>query len=266
MNDMQASMITANIFKNIQYIRHGFLTRKGGVSSDIWSSANMGLGSQDDRCNVIENRKRASMIFQAPIVGVYQVHSNNVVLVTSDMVPEQGNIIQTHCDGMVCKDASIALGILTADCVPILLCDGKQKIIGAVHAGWRGALNGVVESCIDLMVAQGSIRGDIIAAIGPHIAQKSYQVGQDLLASFMQQSPSNKEFFVPDEHNKYLFNICSYLMHRLQKAGIEAIEAIACDTYEDEERFFSFRRSTKRSEDDYGRQISIICLNSDHSI
>jgi YfiH family protein len=241
-------------------IRHGFFTRHGGVSGGLYASLNGGVGSNDDHAHVAENRAR-----MAAAVGVepsrfltcYQIHSPQVVVAETPWRPEA----RPRADAIVTRMRALAIGVSTADCGPVLLADPKAHVIGAAHAGWRGALAGVIEAAVDAMERLGAARGQIRAVIGPMIRQPNYEVGADLIARFAAEDPASSRFFAPaSRQNHAMFDLAGYIGSRLTRAGIGQIEDVGFCTYADAERFFSFRRSTHRAEADYGRHINAIAL------
>ena len=239
-------------------IPHGFLGRRGGVSTGIVEGLNVGTGSNDDPQAIAENRRRAidSVLPGARLATLYQVHSGEARYVAEPWPHDE----RPKADAMVTDRPGILLGILTADCAPVLLADRKVGIVGAAHAGWRGAFDGVTDSAIALMEAVGASRGRIVAAIGPCIAQPSYEVDEGFRDRFLAADSSNERFFARAESGSAHFDLPSYVRHRLFAAGIEEVETIHLDTYRDAGRFFSFRRATHLGEADYGRQISMIGL------
>ena len=240
-------------------VAHGFFGRRGGVSGGIFDSLNCGLGSSDDRASVLANRARVEMALDenAKLVTLYQVHSAKVETVTA---PWQ-NGANPEADGMVTKTAGIALGILAADCVPVLFADPKMRIIGAAHAGWRGAFGGVLESTVAAMEALGGRRGEIVAAIGPSISQPSYEVGPEFHKRFVDAEERNQQFFSPAaKADHFLFDLPGYVVSRLSRAGVGAIAVIGECTYRQPTDYFSYRRSVHDGEKDYGRNVSAILL------
>lgn len=238
-------------------IRHGFFTREGGVSEGIYASLNLGKGSSDAPTYVTENRARVAAYMgtdEANLLSCHQIHSPDVVTVNG---PWQG--ARPEADAMVTDRKGVALGILTADCAPILFADADAGVIGAAHAGWKGAFSGVIGNTVAAMEALGASRGSIIAAIGPCIGPASYEVSDAFAAHFGQE---NACFFRAGRQGHAYFDLPAYVLHRLENAGIRAIWC-GLDTLEDEARFFSYRRKTLRNEPDYGRQISAICLTTD---
>jgi len=240
-------------------LRHGFFGRRGGVSEGVYESLNCGPGSNDDRERVMENRKRATSTLapNATLVTMYQVHSANAVTVTTPWEIKDN----PKADAFVTKQAGIALGILTADCAPILLADAEAHVIGAAHAGWNGALAGVAESAVAAMTDLGAKRERIRAAVGPCIGQAAYEVGPEFKPRFVAVDSANERYFVASKRERHWqFDLESYVVDRLREAGVDKIEALAACTYEREAEFFSYRRTTHRKEPDYGRQLSAIVL------
>jgi polyphenol oxidase len=236
---------------------HGFLGRVGGVSTGIYAGLNVGLGSNDERDAVVENRRRAvdAVMPGAALARVYQIHSPDVVNVTtaSEEEPPKG-------DAMVTDRPGILLGIVTADCVPVLFTDSQAGVIGAAHAGWKGAIGGVTDNTILAMEALGADRSRIACAIGPCIAQKSYEVDEGFFRRFAEADAANERFFADGKPGHYQFDIEGYVAARLAAAGIGKVECLGEDTYSQQERFFSYRRSCHLGEPGYGRQISLIGL------
>jgi len=240
-------------------IVHGFFGRRGGVSEGIFASLNCGPGSGDDRAKVIENRRRAMEMFGngAKLLTLYQIHSAKAVSVTAPW--EIGEA--PEADTMVTNLPGLALGILTADCAPVLLADSEAGVIGAAHAGWKGALGGVVESAIAAMEKLGAARGRITAAIGPCISQANYEVDDKFHAAFTNPDPGAEQFFVPSERaGHYRFDLEAFVAMRLDSAGVANIERLSTCTYARTGDFYSFRRATHEGENDYGREVSAIML------
>jgi YfiH family protein len=240
-------------------VNHGFYTRLGGASSGIFEGLNCGTGSSDQAKSVQINRSRVAEDMGgdlSDLVTVYQTHSATALTIASTGNPE------TAADAMVCASPNITLAVLTADCQPVLFADPNAKVIGAAHAGWRGALNGVLEATIDAMEELGAQRENIVGVIGPCISQPAYEVGQDFIERFLEASPDNHCFFSNAKApEKYLFNLPGYGLFRLRKAGIKAAEWTQYCTYSDPKRFFSYRRATHQKQADYGRLISTIRLS-----
>ena len=237
---------------------HGFLGRRGGVSTGEAAGLNVGYGSKDDRASIAENRRRAvdALYPGAGLVTVHQIHSAEVVYAEAAWPQDE----RPHADAMVTDRADLLLGILTADCAPVLLADQEAGVIGAAHAGWRGALAGVTDATVAAIEGLGARRADIVAVVGPCIAQPSYEVDETFRGRFLAQDRSNDRFFSSGPGEKSHFNLPAYVMHRLIEAGIGQVEALHLDTYGDSDRFYSFRRSSHRGEADYGRQLSAIAL------
>jgi hypothetical protein len=237
--------------------RHGFFTRKGGASSGIFAGLNCGTGSSDQAEIVAINRARvadAMGLGVEALVSVHQVHSPDVVTVTAPLAD------RPRADAMVTATPGLALAVLTADCQPVLFADAKAGVIGAAHAGWKGARDGVMEATLDAMEALGARRGDITAVIGPCISQTAYEVGQEFLDSFTDDAPEAQRFFVNGNGDRYLFDLPSYGLWRLREAGVGHADWTRHCTYRDPARFYSYRRTTHAGEADYGRQISVIRL------
>jgi YfiH family protein len=241
-------------------IRHGFFTRQGGVSRGLYASLNCGQGSNDDAVAVTENRTLVAQhlgSFHDDVQSVYQVHSADVL--TVDRLEDRMSL--PKADGLVTKTRGLAIGILTADCAPVLFADPEAKVVGAAHAGWRGALGGVLEATVAQMEALGAERARIFAALGPTIGPKNYEVGPEFVATFKEADAANARFFtIPKGRTTPHFDLPSYVMARLARLGLKGSEAAAPCTYENESMFFSFRRATHRKNPDYGRQISAIVV------
>ena len=240
-------------------LAHGFFGRQGGVSEGIYASLNCGPGSGDDRAKVIENRRRAMQALGADgrLLTLYQIHSSKAVTVTQPW--EIGESPQA--DAMVTNLPGLALGMLTADCAPVLLADTEAGVIGAAHAGWKGALDGIVESTVAAMAKLGAVRGRIAAAIGPCISQANYEVEGEFRANFTSADSANARFFAPGDREGYFrFDLEAYVAMRLDDAGIADVEALAACTYARAGDFYSFRRATHAGEKDYGREVSAIML------
>ncbi len=247
-------------------VAHGFFGRTGGVSSGLYELLNCGPGSSDDRANVIENRKRvAAALGAASLVTLGQIHGAKALTVSKpwpigETRDDDVKFIPLG-DAMVTATAGIALGILTADCAPILLADAKAGVIGAAHAGWKGALAGVIESALAAMETLGASRRNVGAAIGPCIGQMNYEVGADFHDRFLAADARNTIYFVPGARpNHHQFDLEAYVADRLHQAGVDKVERLSACTYARDADFFSFRRTTHRGEKDYGREISAIVL------
>jgi hypothetical protein len=228
------------------------------VSEGICAGLNVGLGSSDDRGSILENRRRA-LAAAAPgakLVTLHQVHSAEAVYAAAPYSDDG----RPRADAMVSDRPGLALGILTADCAPVLLADREAGVVGAAHAGWKGALGGVVEATVAEMERRGAQRGRIAAAVGPCIARRSYEVDEGFLRRFAESDPENERFFTLGREGHHQFDLEGFVLSRLAAAGLSRIEALGEDTYSQPDRFFSYRRSTHKGEADYGRQISLIAL------
>lgn len=252
-------MFESSLLAAIPGIRHAFFTREGGVSQGIYASLNGGLGSNDDPAHVAENRNRmADAMGVAPshFLTLFQIHSPDVQIVDKPWAPSE----RPRADAMVTRVPGLALGASAADCGPILFADASARVIGAAHAGWKGALTGVLESTITAMETLGAERGRIVAAIGPLIRQQSYEVGAEFVTRFNEGDAGNARFFIPSQRDGHaMFDLGGFVRSRLEGAGILVIDDTGVDTYSDE-RFFSYRRTTHRKEPDYGRHIHAIVL------
>ena len=239
-------------------VPHGFLGRRGGVSTGAVAGLNVGTGSQDDPAAVAENRRRAgaAVARDARLVTVYQVHS--AVCVEAG---EWAHDARPQADALVTDRPGLLLGILTADCAPVLLADREAGVVGAAHAGWKGALAGVTDTTIEAMERLGACRERIAAAVGPCIARSSYEVDDAFARRFEAADPANERFLAAGRAGHYQFDLEGYVAARLAAAGLGRVDALGLDTYADAERFFSFRRATHAGELDYGRQISLIGLS-----
>ncbi len=240
-------------------VSHGFLGRRGGVSTGLVAGLNVGTGSADDPEAIAENRRRAAeaVLPGGRLATVYQVHSPDAVAVIEPFEDR----LRPRADALVTDRPGLALGILTADCAPVLLADREAGVVGAAHAGWKGAIGGVTDSAIALMETLGAKRERIAAAVGPSIARASYEVDDSFFRRFAEADPANERFFADGRPGHYQFDLEAYVAHRLAAAGIRTVETLGLDTYSDENRFYSFRRATHRGEPDYGRQIAIIGIN-----
>ena len=237
---------------------HGFLGRRGGVSTGELAGLNVGYGSNDDREAIAGNRRLAvaALLPEAELATVHQIHSAEALHVQRAWPQDQ----RPRADAMVTDTPNLLLGILTADCAPVLFADHRAVVVGAAHAGWRGALAGVTDATIAAMERLGARRENIHAAVGPCIGQPSYEVDEAFRARFLDHDPDNARFFVPGEAGKPHFDLEAYVVHRLLAVGIDEVEALNLDTYSNADRFYSYRRSTHRGEADYGRQLSAIAI------
>ncbi len=242
------------------HLAHGFFTRQGGVSNGVHGGLNSGYGSDDARDAVARNRARvAQALAVAPeaLITVHQFHGTDVILAEQAWPYNQA----PRGDAMVCTTPGMALGILTADCAPVLFADARSGVIGAAHAGWRGALTGVLEATVQVMADQGARRSRIVAVVGPCIAQASYEVGPEFLAEFSAQDPGFAKFFAPSPRSgHHQFDLAGFIMARLAGLGLGQSHDMALDTYADDSLFYSYRRACHRDENDYGRQIAAITL------
>lgn len=242
------------------HIRHGFFTRRGGVSRGIYGTLNCGLGSDDDRAAIIENRTRVTTGFgtEAVLASVHQVHGDDVHIIRAPAQAAE----RPQADGLVTDCPDIILSVLTADCAPVLFADPVAGVIGAAHAGWRGALAGICEAVIEAMQSLGARPENIAAVIGPAISGRNYEVDATMEAEFTGRQKAWREFFAPGRRGeKRQFHLVPYVARRLEVAGIGAIGRKEFCTYADPERFFSFRRATHLGDPDYGRALSAIMLS-----
>ncbi|AQT47745.1 hypothetical protein BBC0122_016430 [Bartonella choladocola] len=239
-------------------IRHAFFTRQGGVSRGIYESLNLGRGSDDDKENIDKNRDIVAAYMGVKpdnLINLYQIHSPHALIVNEPIIGER-----PRSDALVTNKAGLALGILTADCGPVLFADAKARVIGAAHAGWRGALAGVIENTVAAMETLGAKRNNIVATLGPCIGPKHYEVGKEFYETFVEENKSYEKFFTKSgRFGHFFFNLWDFIQNRLDDAGVHG-DCVNLCTYGDEKRFFSYRRKTHRNEPDYGRQISVITL------
>ncbi|MBN8920749.1 MAG: peptidoglycan editing factor PgeF [Rhizobiales bacterium] len=244
----------------IKGVRHRFFTRRGGVSDGIYATLNGGLGSNDAAAHVRENRARMAAALDVPagqFVTCYQIHSPEVVVAETAWAREDS----PKADAIVTRVPGLAIGVTTADCGPVLFADAENRVIGAAHAGWKGAFGGVLEATLAAMERLGARRAGIVAALGPMIRQPSYEVGPELVERFCAADPANSAFFRPSERAGHsLFDLPGYIAARLAAAGVAAVEDIGRCTYAEPDTFYSYRRSTHRREADYGRHVNAIVL------
>ncbi len=259
MADARSQILTSIILQS-DGVRHAFCTREGGVSTGIYAGMNCGYGSDDEVDKVAANRRAAVETLAAgelPLITAYQQHTATALYVDQAWEPPDA----PAADGMVTDRPGLALGILTADCAPVLMADGEAGVIGAAHAGWRGALDGILGATIDLMIEKGAARERINAAVGPCIAQSSYEVGAEFRDRFVEFDAASDQYFAAGAiADKFQFDLTGFVEARLRHAGIGQIQGSAWDTYADEARFYSYRRSVHRGEADYGREVSVIAL------
>lgn len=241
-------------------VKHGFYGRRGGVSEGVYSALNCNLSSIDKVENIVENRRRVAMDLGAQpenLLSCYQIHSPDVVVVEKTWQPQD----RPRADALVTVQKNIAIGVLTADCTPVLFCEPEAGVIGAAHAGWRGAVGGVLENTVKAMVALGAEREKIRAAIGPCIHQKSYEVGPEFPAPFLAEHESNAEFFRTSANQRhYMFDLAGYVYAKLKKSGLMDIEASPADTCAEQENFFSYRRNCLAGLEKVGGEVSVIML------
>lgn len=241
-------------------VAHAFFTREGGVSSGLYRSLNGGLGSSDDRAAVLENRLRMAArlgLGDDRLALPWQVHSAEACAATAAWPRESA----PRLDGVATATPGLAAAVMVADCCPILFADPDARVVAAAHAGWKGAIGGVIEATLVEMEALGARRAETVAALGPCIRQPSYEVGPEFAARFTAEDPDNARFFAPAARPAHaMFDLAGYVVARLRGAGLKAVDDVGLDTYPDEARFFSYRRATHRGEPDYGRQIAAIAL------
>ncbi len=253
-------MITVSALNALSNVRHGFFTRNGGVSEGLFRSLNCGYGSGDDLKKVEANRAKAVGDLDLPpeaLVTVRQEHTSTVIVVTEPFAHADA----PTADAMVTTVPRLALGVLTADCAPVLLADGAAGVIGAAHAGWKGALAGVLENTVAKMVELGADKARIVAGIGPCIAQRSYEVGPDFPAPFLAEDIDNERFFSPSQRDgHHMFDLPGYVARKLARIGVGEVMPTPCDTAREDNRFFSYRRATLAGETAYGRMLSAIAL------
>lgn len=258
--DQSPEAFTAPALDGASGIVHGFFGRRGGVSTGLYSSLNCGAGSDDLPDNVRQNRTRLMSALEltgTALHTLYQVHGREVVRIDGTEPEDQ----RPKADAMVSNVPGVALGILTADCVPVLFADPVAGVIGAAHAGWKGALSGVTDATVDEMTRLGARADRIIGVLGPAIAAESYEVGPDFPAPFLAENPEATNFFRPSARAGYhMFDLCLYVEQRLNRAGIGTVERLRLDTCRDNKRFFSYRRATHQGEADYGRELSVIAF------
>jgi polyphenol oxidase len=255
-----AQFLTAGSLR-LPGLAHGFFTRLGGVSQGIYASLNGGVGSRDMAEAVTENRARIAAALGAGaerLAVPFQIHSPDAVAIT-ELWPSSA---RPHCDALVTATPGLALGVTGADCGMILFADQRARVIGAAHAGWKGALTGVVEATVTAMERLGARRGDVIGALGPCIGHRSYEVGPEFVAAFRAAGDDTAGYFTPGRRDGHsMFNLNAYIAERAARAGVGRFEDLGLDTFSDERRFFSYRRATHRKEPDYGRLLSAIVMS-----
>jgi YfiH family protein len=252
--------LTSNVLAGAGGVRHGFFTRQGGVSGGLYASLNCGPGSGDDAADVAENRRRVMHALGFPgsaLNTLAQIHSAEVVELREPLPVGR----HPRADALVTTTPGIVIGVLAADCVPILFADRAERVVAAAHAGWKGALGGIVEATIACMAALGAPAERLVACVGPSIQQPSYEVGEELRDRFVEADARNDDYFQDSERDgHYMFDLSGYVTRRIRAAGIADVERLEVDTYTREQDFFSYRRATHRGESDYGRQVSVIAL------
>jgi hypothetical protein len=253
-------MLQAALLGKLARIRHGFFTRVGGVSQGVYATLNGGVGSNDAPDKVAENRARMAVALGvAPdhLLTAYQIHSPDVVVADKPWSREN----RPRADAIVTRTPRLAIGVSTADCGPLLFADNEARVIGAAHAGWRGAFTGVIEAVIAAMEKLGADRAHIVAALGPTIRQPNYEVGPEFVERFLAADRDNARFFAPSERAGHaMFNLPGFIATRIERAGIVQFEDLGLCNYAEPERFFSYRRTTKNGETDYGRHVNAIAL------
>jgi len=257
--------LTSKVLAGQRGVRHGFFTRQGGVSRGVYASLNCGPGSGDDTAHVAENRSRVMRALGSGtrdsdcLNTLAQVHSGEVIELREALPAGE----HPSADALVTAIPGVAIGVLAADCVPVLFADTQGRVVAAAHAGWKGALGGILEATLESMGTLGAPAADIVACVGPCIQQQSYEVGDELRRGFLEADADNARYFRDsDRHGHFMFDLSNYVTHRVQAAGVADIERMRLDTYTDEQEFFSYRRATHRREPDYGRQLSVIALES----
>jgi polyphenol oxidase len=257
LRSMMAEALTSTVLES-PGIRHGFFTRKGGASHGLYATLNCGPGSGDDADTVTANRRQVAAHLLVPadqLISPWQVHGATALHVTAPWAKAEE---RPRADALVSNTPGLAIGVLTADCAPVLFADAQARVVAAAHAGWKGALAGVVEATIATMEQAGAKRSRISAIVGPCIGKAAYEVGSEFHATFIGERPEHSRYFVPGNTGKYFFDLTGFVRDRLDGAGIKAVQALNVCTYSEESAFFSFRRATHRNEADYGRQISAI--------
>ena len=253
-------MLQASLLSKLRGIRHGFFDRTGGVSHGLYATLNGGVGSNDEPGKVAENRTRmAAALGVTPerFLTPYQIHSPHVVVADAPWASDN----RPRADALVTRTPSLAIGVSTADCGPLLFADAEARVIGAAHAGWRGAFTGVIEATVAAMEKLGADRSRIAVALGPTISQPNYEVGPEFMERFQAADPGNARFFAASERPGHaLFDLNGYIADRISRAGLASFEDLQLCTYADAARFYSFRRSTHLAESDYGRHINAIAL------
>ena len=249
-------MFYSNNLKKNNNIQHCFFSRKNGSSKGIYESLNCGIGSKDKKENVEKNLDIVSEKFNAKknsLQLMYQTHSNKVVI-----IEERNNFEKITCDAMLTKNSDVALCVLTADCVPILIYEKNKDIIGCIHAGWKGAINGIIENTLNKLIEMEGSTKQLIVAVGPCISQKNYEVKDDFYSEFTRRSKENESFFLKKNKNTFNFDLRKFVNKKFEDAGVLKIENVLVDSFAAKNEYFSHRRAKKLGEDDYGRCISVI--------
>ncbi len=253
--------LESSLLSAVPGLRHAFFSREGGVSEGIYAGLNGGIGSDDNPAHVTENRRRMAAALRVSsecLLTVFQIHSPDVAVASAPW----DAAARPKADAIVTRTEGLAIGVTAADCGPILFADPKARVIGAAHAGWKGALTGVVEATVDAMERLGAARGDVVAAIGPLIRQSSYEVGPEFVERFVEADAENALYFLPSARADHaMFDLAAFIRMRLENAGVLMVDDTGIDTYADD-RFFSYRRSVHRKEADYGRHVHAIVLES----
>ena len=255
-------MIIASKLDTHVKLKHGFFTRRGGVSDGVYRGLNCGYGSGDDNANIDKNRSIAMAklgINRENLNTVHQIHSANVVVAQAVWSLDE----RPKADAIVTDNLGLAIGIMTADCTPVLFADPQVGVIGAAHAGWKGALGGVLMETVKKMEQLGADRTQIVAAVGPCIHQESYEVGSEFVDQFLEKNYQNSQFFISSsQNNHYFFNLPRFVLNKLSVLGLSDVQCVSEDTYADETKFYSYRRATHAKEFDYGRCLSAIILKN----
>ena len=258
---MSAKFLAASALADLPGVRHGFFTRRGGVSQGIYSSLNTGLGSRDTRENALANRARALRALDGEALATPLQYHSDVAAIVSEPWPVDE---PERADAVVTDRPGLAIAVNTADCTPVLFADARAGVVGAAHAGWKGALDGVLQSTLQAMEKLGARRQDIVCAIGPVISQSNYEVGPEFHARFLAEEKAHARFFAPSSRpGRFMFDLPAFVTMVLERAGVGRIEDLKKCTYGEEELFYSYRRSVHRNEPDYGRQLSAIMLMPD---
>jgi len=257
---MKKIFFTSPNLNDIKWLKHGFFTRNGGVSKGIYKTLNCGLSSKDSKQNILENRNAVLNYLNIENNSLFipnQVHGTH-----AELVNKKDQIIKINADALITKTNQIALGILTADCAPLLIVDKNKKIISNIHCGWKGTLNGIIENTIHKMIELGASRRNLIAAIGPCISLKSYQVKNDFVDNFKIIEKNIENYFIFHNDKSIFFDLPLYIKTKLLKNGLDNIFALDIDTYSNEKNFFSYRKSTHKNDLDYGRQLTILSITN----